>query len=193
MTQHDFPDDADLVDSESRLRRLVHSDIVEAVTTRLTPLSGSGARAPRWLPKVLHGPNLTYTVQLNSQFVAVFVEQAHILRKLRREWDKVGSGDFPGAILRHPYQAAINIQGAFTTIGSLTLDGGGVFLEADASLILDDVGIARRNGPFPYNYPVSLCYALGFGKKINPMSAGSSIDALVGYSLAQWRRDATSN
>ncbi|WP_146125735.1 hypothetical protein [Burkholderia ambifaria] len=192
MTQHDLPDYSELSQPESLLRRIVYSDVVEAVTNRLSPLSGPSAKATKWLPKVLHGPGLTYTVQLNSQFVAVFVEQTHVLRKLRREWEKIGRDDFPGAILQHPFKAAINFTGAYSILGSLTLDGGGVFLSPDASAILDDIGIKSSASAFPYNYPVSLCYALGFGKKISPMSAGSHMDALVGYSLAQWRRDAAS-
>ncbi|WP_186065961.1 hypothetical protein [Burkholderia gladioli] len=167
------------------------SDISEAVTNRLTPISGPNARQATWLPSVLTGNQLNFTVKLTNRMAAVFVEKVDVFRKLDREWGKAGKSSYPGVFASHPYGAQIHYQSQMGMISDLTLIGNGIFLDYDASVILKDVGFGAI-GSKKYDYVASLCYAFAFGEKIRPLSSGSKMDELVGFSLAYWRQHAAS-
>ncbi|WP_186257776.1 hypothetical protein [Burkholderia gladioli] len=192
MTQPDLQADLDSLGKPSPLRKMVYSDIQEAISNRLLPFSGSSGNNAKWLPDVLKSNNLSFTIQINERFVAAFIERTDVLKKLKKEWARSATSEYPGAFENNPYNSIFQISESEKIIfEKFTLTDGGIFLDKNSSIILHEVGIKRSKNSKPYDYSISLCYAFSFGDKIRPLSSGSHMDALVSYSLANWRRDAT--
>lgn len=192
MTDKTNLDDRASLDTQSPLRSLVASDVLEAAASRLMPLSGKVARGAKWLPAVLRNPELAFSTILNSDYVAVVVQSRAGSQRMDNYWTKTGIEKFEGLFTVYPQRAVFNVNAQFIEFGRLTLKDGPICVHPDASVTLHDIGVKGHTRSLrSYDYVVPLAFALRFGTKTRPLTAGSYMDALIAYSLSRWRQHAS--